>query len=66
MERKRIAPVALTFEEIRERLKQFDETILCEVLDISSEDLVERFADRIEIRLNELEEDLEDDYIEET
>ncbi len=51
----------MTFEEIRERLKQFDEQILCEVLGISSEDLVERFADHIEARIEELEEDLDEE-----
>ena len=38
----------LTFEEIKERLKQFDEMTLCEILEISSDDLVERFDDIIE------------------
>lgn len=49
----------LTVPEIMERLKQIDETSLLEILNISSEDLVERFADKIEDRADNLEEDLE-------
>jgi hypothetical protein len=52
--------MSLTFEDIRERLKRLDEVTLLEVLDISSEDLVERFADKIEDRLDELEPELEE------
>lgn len=37
------------------RLKQLDEITLMEVLEITSEDLVERFSDRIEDRFDELE-----------
>jgi len=52
--------MALTFEEIKERLKRLDEVTLLEVLNISSEDLVERFDDLIESKQEELEEDLDD------
>ena len=41
----------LTFEEIRDRLMQLDEITLLEVLEISSEDLVNRFEDKIAIKL---------------
>lgn len=51
----------LTFEEVKERLKKLDEVTLLEVLNISSEDLVERFADIIETKLDDLEEELSDD-----
>lgn len=34
--------------EIKQRLKTFDEVLLLEILDISSEDIVEAFADKIE------------------
>lgn len=40
--------MALTFEEVKERLKRFDEETLCDLLGISSEDIVERFDDIIE------------------
>ena len=50
--------MSLTFEDVRDRLKNLDEITLLEVLDVSSEDIVERFADRIEDRLLDLEEEL--------
>ena len=50
--------MSLTFEDVRDRLKNLDEVTLLEVLDVSSEDIVERFADRIEDRLLDLEEEL--------
>jgi hypothetical protein len=40
--------VALTFEEIKERLKSLDELTLLELFDLTSEDLVEKFDDLIE------------------
>lgn len=55
--------MSLTLVELKERLKRLDETILCEVLDITSEELVDRFEDLIEDKFEELESDLEDqDY----
>lgn len=51
----------LTFEELRDKLRQVDEISLLEILDISSEELVERFQDRIEDRMEELESDFEDE-----
>ena len=53
--------MTLTIVDISDRLKKIDEISLLEVLEISSEDLVERFQDRIEERLDSLEEDLSDD-----
>jgi hypothetical protein len=41
-----------TFEEICEQLKGTDEITLLEVLNISSEEIVERFQDLIELKLN--------------
>lgn len=38
----------LTLVEIAEKLKQFDEITLLEILEINAEDLVERFMDKIE------------------
>ena len=45
----------MTFAELSEQLKQLDELTLLEVLDISAEDIVERFADKIEERFENLE-----------
>lgn len=52
--------MSLTLTEIQERLIKLDEILLMEVLEISSEDLVERFIDRIEDRADELEEQVDD------
>jgi hypothetical protein len=43
-----------------ERMSTLDEITLLEVLNISSEELVERFADKIEDKFDELEIDLDD------
>tara|TARA_R110002153_G_scaffold136903_1_gene286892 strand:- start:1024 stop:1188 length:165 start_codon:yes stop_codon:yes gene_type:complete len=53
--------MALTFEEICERLSRIDEVTLLEVLDISSNEIVAKFKDNIEDRLDTLEEDLENE-----
>ena len=47
--------MALTLREILERLKSLDEVELCDILDISSEDIVERFLDVIEDKIETLE-----------
>lgn len=52
--------MALTLHDIKEKLKQLDEITLMETLDISSEDLVNRFVDRIEEKQDTLENDLDD------
>lgn len=52
--------MALTLEEIKERLMRLDEVDLCEVLEINSENLVERFVDKIEDKLDYFEKDLEE------
>ena len=49
-----------TLEDIKDKLKQLDEVTLMEVLEITSEDLVERFVDRIEQKQETLEIDLDD------
>ena len=49
----------LTFKEVCERLSQIDEVTLLEVLDIASEDIVNKFKDKIEDRLDSLEEELQ-------
>jgi len=51
----------LTLEELKDRLKKQDEVSLLEVLDISSEEIVERFTDLIEDRFEKLEEELQDE-----
>jgi hypothetical protein len=50
-----------TFEEICEDLLKIDEITLMEILDISSEDLISRFKDKIEDKIEYFENDLEDD-----
>lgn len=53
--------MTLTYKDVLERLKKVDEVSLLEVLDISSEEIVDRFEDRIEDRLSELAEEMEDE-----
>ena len=53
----------LTLDDLCEKLKQIDEISLMEVLEIDSDELVERFVDKIEDRIEELQQDFaEDDY----
>ena len=56
--------MALTLNDVVERLKQIDEVSLMELLEITSEDMVSRFLDRVEMKydilLREFEEDDED------
>jgi hypothetical protein len=47
--------MALTLEEIKERLKRWDEITLIEELSLRSEDIVERFDDIIEDQADRLE-----------
>lgn len=51
--------MSLTHRDICEKLKQMDEITLLEILDISAEDIVDRFEDFIEQRRENFEEDLE-------
>lgn len=51
---------SLTLRDIMERMAKLDEITLLEVLDISSEEIIERFADKIEDKFEELEIDLDD------
>lgn len=50
----------MDFTELTNRLKALDEITLLEVLEITSEELVDRFNDKIEEKEVELSEDLED------
>lgn len=53
----------LTLEELKSRLADnYDEITILEVLHISSEDLVERFEDRVEKYYDRLAYELTDDY----
>jgi hypothetical protein len=47
--------MTLTIEEIKERLKRWDEVALLEELEIDSEQIVERFDDIIEDNADRLE-----------
>jgi hypothetical protein len=49
----------ITEKELKERLQQLDEISLLELLEINSEELVNRFGDKIEDRFEELSEELE-------
>jgi len=51
----------LTLVDVCDRLKQQDEISVLEVLEITSEDLVDRFTDKIENKLDYFLEDLEDE-----
>ena len=54
--------MSLTLEEIKERLlKTFDPDDLLEALQITSEQLLERFEDKLINRLDVFEEELEDE-----
>ena len=55
--------MSLTLEELKERLRALDETILIELLQLESDTLVERYKDIIINKFSDLEEQLEDkDY----
>ena len=54
-----------TLEELKERLKTFEETYLLELLQASSEDLVDRFSDIIESRMEQFMSELSEDEEEE-
>ena len=50
----------LTLLDIKEKLKLLDEITILEILNISTEDLLERFMDRIEENADNLEGELEE------
>jgi hypothetical protein len=54
----------ITLDLIKERLRHLDEITLMEVLDISSEDILDRFEDFIEDRQEHLAEELADESYE--
>lgn len=51
----------ITFAELKERLKQIDEISLLEVLEINSEDIVEKFEEKIEYLYDDLIADFPDE-----
>lgn len=46
--------MSLTLEELKERLAMLDEITLMELLDIHSDEIVERFEDKIEDNIDKL------------
>lgn len=54
--------MSLTLDEIKERLLQtYDPDDLLEALQISSEEILDRFEDKLLRKLDEFQEDLEED-----
>ncbi len=49
----------LTFEELKEKLQRVDEVTLLELLEIRSDDIVERFEDFIEEQQDKLMREIE-------
>lgn len=49
----------LSFEELKEKLKRIDEVTLLELLNIHSDDLIERFEDYIEDKYEQLLKEIE-------
>ena len=57
--------MALTILELFDKLKRLDEISLLEILNITAEDLVDRFEDRIEAMFDDLVDELDDTQEEE-
>ena len=51
----------MTFTQLCEKLEELDEITVMELLDINTEDLVVRFEDRVELKLEELQRDIGDE-----
>jgi hypothetical protein len=49
----------LSFEELKEKLKRIDEVTLLELLNIHSDDIIERFEDYIEDKYEQLLKEIE-------
>jgi len=57
--------MSLTLEEIKDRLlRLYDPDDLLEALQISSEEMLDRFEDKLLRKLDEFQEELEEDYAE--
>ena len=57
--------MSLTITELQEKLKQVDEISLMEILEITSEDIVNKFIERIEDKYEALVDDFEEGDLEE-
>ena len=55
----------LTLQELKERLKRLDELSLLELLDVTSEEIVEMFVDRIDDNFDRLMDEVDYDGEEE-
>lgn len=51
----------LTFLDVCDRLKQQDEISILEILEITAEELVDRFRDKVELKYDYLADDLGDE-----
>ena len=56
--------MTILYSELLEKLKDIDEITLMELLEINSEELVDRFEDRIEDKMDSLAAALEDKPLE--
>jgi|TARA_R110000803_G_scaffold155722_2_gene220314 hypothetical protein len=50
--------MSLTFKDVKDQLSMLDEVLVLETLDINSSELVERFEDKIEDKLDQIIEGL--------
>jgi hypothetical protein len=55
--------MAFTFKDVCDNLEKLDEVTLLEVLEISSEEIVAKFQDKIDDNFEQLSEDLDDGQI---
>lgn len=55
--------MALTLEELKARLAMLDEVTIMEALDIKSDDLVDKFDDRIAEKYEDLSTELDEDVV---
>jgi|TARA_R110002020_G_scaffold267351_1_gene482481 DNA-binding Xre family transcriptional regulator len=54
--------MSLTLEELKEEIvREYDVVLLCEVLDITPEDILEAFEDKLIINRDKFTEDTEDE-----
>jgi len=51
--------LTLTLAELKEKLIRFDELVLIELLDLTSEDLLDRFEDVVENKFDKLIKEIE-------
>ena len=56
--------MAFTFKDVCDNLEKLDEVTLLEVLEISSDEIVAKFQDKIDDNFEKLSEDLDDGQIE--